>query len=185
LIQLKTRKKKKKKEKESLQNEVIMRGDGDSSDDLPPSPPTFTFKHQIYDTPTHDVMKLDQEDTKKGELFPLDLSVARYTRFGSAATPTKVIDRVSEVIQTMGGKTARKDQFRLVAQFGQVSFVTQVFADPSNEKNVIADFRKKKGASVEFRNYYQEIRAQLADIVLQPPTTTTETEATVDVEISS
>jgi len=162
-----------------------MRGDGDSSDDLPPSPPTFTFKHQIYDTPTHDVVKFDEEDTKKGELQTLDLSVARYTRFGSAATPTKVIDRVAEVVQTMGGKTARKDQFRLVAQFGQVSFVTQVFADPVNEKNVVADFRKKKGASVEFRNYYQEIRAQLADIVLQPTTTTTETETTVDVEISA
>jgi len=30
------------------------------------------------------------------------------------------------------------------------------------------DFRRKRGAAVEFRSVYQEIRAQLGDIVYQP-----------------
>jgi len=166
-----------------------MRGDGDpSADDLPASPPNFTFKHQIYDTPTRDITKkLDFEDTKEGKPLMLDTSIVRYTRFTSSASPTKVVDRISEVINTMGGKTARKDNFKVKAQFGGVTFVAQAFTDPSSEKNVVADFRKKAGSAVEFRNLYQEIRAQLADIVLQPPVTkTTETvvEVLSDVEIS-
>jgi len=164
-----------------------MRGDGDPSvDDLPSSPPTFTFKHQVYDTPTRDLTKqLDfQEENKEGKPLVLDGSVARYTRFASSASPSSVVDRVSEVISTMGGKTARKDNFKLIAQFGAVTFISQVFTDPTNEKNVVADFRKKKGSAVEFRSLYQEIRAQLADIVLQPKATETEL-TTTDVEISS
>jgi len=85
----------------------------------------------------------------------------------------------------MGGKTARKDNFKLKSQFGALTFVAQVFADPSDEKNVVADFRKKAGSAVEFRSVYQEIRAQLADIVLQPKSTETTVEVTTDVEISS
>jgi len=166
-----------------------MRGDGDSStDDLPASPPTFTFKHQIYDTPTHDVtQQLDfQEEIKEGKPLALDTSIARYTRFASSASPTKVVDRISEVIHTMGGKTVRKDHFKLKSQFGAISFISQVFADPANEKNVVADFRKKTGSAVEFRSLYQEIRAQLADIVLQPPSKSAEiVEVSSDVEISS
>jgi len=181
-------KEKKKKEKESLQSDTVMRGDGDpSTDDLPSSPPTFTFKHQVYDTPTRDLTKqLDfQEESKEGKPLVLDNSVARYTRFASSASPTSVVDRISEVITTMGGKTARKDNFKLKSQFGALTFVAQVFADPSNEKNVVADFRKKAGSAVEFRSLYQEIRAQLADIVLQPKSTETTVEVTTDVEISS
>jgi len=153
-----------------LQSDVIMRGDGDASgDDLPPSPPNFTFKHQIYDTPTRDTTKqLDFEDTKEGKPLALDTSVVRYTRFTSSSSPAKVVDRISEVIDTMGGKTARKDHYKVKAQFGGITFVAQVFADPSTDKNVVADFRKKTGSAVEFRSLYQEIRAQLADIVLQP-----------------
>jgi len=179
-------KEKKKKEKESLQSDTVMRGDGDpSADDLPSSPPTFTFKHQVYDTPTRDLTKkLDfQEEGKEGKPLVLDVSVARYTRFASSSSPTNVVDRISEVINTMGGKTARKDNFKLKSQFGAVTFIAQVFADPVNEKNIVADFRKKTGSAVEFRSLYQEIRAQLADIVLQPKTT--ETMVTNDVEISS
>jgi len=70
--------------------------------------------------------------------------------------------------------------------------VAQVFSDPSSDKNVVADFRKKTGSAVEFRNLYQEIRAQLADIVLQPSVTSkdigsieTTTETTTDIEVSS
>jgi len=177
-------KEKKKKEKESLQSDVIMRGDGDASgEDLPPSPPNFTFKHQIYDTPTRDTTKqLDFEDTKEGKPLALDTSVVRYTRFTSSSSPAKIVDRISEVIDTMGGKTARKDHYKVKAQFGGITFVAQVFADPSTNKNVVADFRKKLGSAVEFRSLYQEIRAQLADIVLQP---TVKKSDTVEVSSSS
>jgi len=183
-------KEKKKKEKEGLQGEV-MRGEGDpSTDDLPPSPPTFTFKHQVYDIPTRNTTMLDfedVEDSKEGKLLVLDTSVARYTRFASTETPTKVADRITEVIHTMGGKTAAKDGYKIKAQFGRNTFVAQVFSDPSNEKNVVADFRKKTGSAVEFRSLYQEIRAQLADIVLQPVTSkeTSSSETTSDIEVSS
>jgi len=47
---------------------------------------------------------------------------------------------------------------------------------------------KKTGSGVEFRNLYQEIRAQLADIVLQPSVPSKETdsvESVSDVEVSS
>jgi len=168
-----------------------MRGDGDpSTDDLPPSPPKFTFKHQVYDTPTRDTTKtLDFEDTKEVKPLVLDTSVARYTRFASTETPTQVADRIAEVIHTMGGRTATKENYKIKAQFGSTTFVAQVFSDPSSEKNVVADFRKKTGSGVEFRNLYQEIRAQLADIVLQPSpskdTTTGSTETTSDIEVSS
>jgi len=165
-----------------------MRGHADpSTDDLPPSPPKFSFKHQIYETPTRDVTKdLDFADSKEGKPLVLDSSIVRYTRFSSTAAPSKIVDRVSEVIHTMSGKTALKDHFKVKAQFGAITFVAQVFSDPSSETNVVVDFRKKAGSGVEFRNLYQEIRAQLADIVLQPTsgTKSTDTVETTEVEIS-
>jgi len=111
-----------------------MRGDGDpSTDDLPPSPPKFTFKHQVYDTPTRDTTKtLDFEDTKELKPLVLDTSVARYTRFASKETPTQVADRIAEVIHTMGGRTATKENYKIKAQFGSTTFVAQVFSDPSS-----------------------------------------------------
>jgi len=169
-----------------------MRGHGDpTTDDLPPSPPKFSFKHQIYDAPTFVAKSLDFEDSKEGKPLVLDASIVRYTRFASTATPSKIVDRVSEVIHAMSGKTAVKDHFKVKAQFGDVSFVAQVFTDPSSEKNVVVDFRKKSGSAVEFRSLYQEIRAQLADIVLQPTsskksTTDTDTvETEVEVSVSA
>jgi len=157
-----------------------MRGDGDSTDDLlPPSPPKFTFKHQVYDTPTRDETKnLDFEESKENKLLTLDSSVTRYTRFESSAAPAKVVDRISEVISTMGGKTAPKSNFKIKAQFGATAFFVQVFGHPSDEKKVVADFRKQQGTGVEFRNLYQEIRAQLADIVLQPVSKSSESTET-------
>jgi len=185
-------KEKKKKEKESLTSDVVMRGHNDpTADDLPPSPPKFSFKHQIYEVPTRDITKeLDFEETKEGKPLVLDASVIRYTRFSSASAPAKIVDRVAEVIHTMSGKTAVKDHFKVKAQFGPITFVAQVFLDPESEKNVVVDFRKKAGSAVEFRNLYQEIRAQLADIVLQPTVTkksteTVETEPSSDVEITA
>jgi len=174
-------KEKKKKEKEALQSDVVMRGDGDSlADDLPLSPPTFTFKHQVYDTPTRNEKNLDFEESKEGKPLVLDTTIIRYTRFASSASPIKVADRISEVIHTMGGKTAAKENYKLKVQFGAVAFVAQVFANPSDEKNVIADFRKKTGSAVEFRSLYQEIRAQLADIVLQPTVKSSESSGSVE-----
>jgi len=41
-----------------------------------------------------------------------------------------------------------------------------VFRDES--KTNVVDFRKKQGSAVHFRAIYNELRAQLADIVLQP-----------------
>jgi len=166
-----------------------MRGLADpSADDLPPSPPKFSFKHQIYETPTSDGAKdLDFADTKEGKPLVLDASIVRYTRFASTAAPTKIVDRIAEVIKSMSGKTAVKDFFKVKAEFGAISFVAQVFADPSSEKNVVVDFRKKTGSGVEFRNLYQEIRAQLADFVLQPASTSksTDTVETVTEEMST
>jgi len=118
-------KEKKKKEKEALQSDVVMRGDGDSSADdlLPLSPPKFTFKHQVYDTPTRDETKnLDFEESKENKLLTLDSSIIRYTRFESTASPAKVVDRISEVVHTMGGKTAVKENFKIRVQFGANSF---------------------------------------------------------------
>jgi len=165
------KKEKKNREKEALQSDGVTRGHAVPSvdDDLPPSPPKLSFKHQIYDIPTRDVTNnLVFEESKEGRPLTLDTFIVRYTRFASSASPTKIVDRISEVIHTMGGKTAAKDHFKVKAQFGGITFVVQVFADPSNEKNLVADFRKKTGSGIEFRGLYQEIRAQLSDIVLQP-----------------
>jgi len=177
-------KEKKKKEKESLTSDVVMRGEGDpTGDDLPPSPPKFSFKHQIYDAPTFVTKTLDFEDSKEGKPLILDSSIVRYTRFSSAAAPAKIVDRVSEIIQAMSGKTAVKDHFKVKAQYGDISFVAQVFTDPSSEKNVVVDFRKKSGSAVEFRSFYQEVRAQLSDIVLQPADTSKKSTKTVETEV--
>jgi len=71
----------------------------------------------------------------------------------------------------------------------QIVFFVQVFGDPLDEKSVVADFRKQKGSGVEFRNLYQEIRAQLGDIVLQPVSKSLEssesTESSKEEETSS
>jgi len=191
LDQVKNREKeKKKKEREaSLASDVVMRGDGDATaDDLPPSPPKLTFKHQVYETPTQEVSPdLDFTESKEGKPLVLDTSIVRYTRFESNATPSKITDRIAEVVRSMSGKYALKDHFKVKAQFGGIIFVAQVFADPATDKHVVVDFRKKTGSGVEFRNIYQEIRAQLADVILQPkqgsiPTSPTSPKDIDDVE---
>jgi len=128
----------------------------------------------VYATPTHADVDVDfggeSKEAKHKDEKPLvlDSSVVRYTRFNSEATPTKIVDRLSEVLQASGGKFATKANFKVKAQFGKTSFVAQVFADPSSEKQMVVDFRKKTGTGESFRTVYQEIRAQLSDIVLQP-----------------
>jgi len=161
-----------------------MRGDGDATtDDLPPSPPKLSFKHQVYETPTQEgTAELDFTEGKEGKPLVLDASIVRYTRFESNAAPAKICDRISEVIRSMSGKTAEKDNFKVKAQFGAITFVAQVFSDSTTDKHMVVDFRKKKGSGAEFRSIYQEIRAQLADIILQPKEGSISSPKDIDVE---
>lgn len=68
----------------------------------------------------------------------------------------------------MSGRFATKEGFKVKVESGGVSFIAQVFADPKIEAQYVVDFRKKKGSGLQFRNVYQDIRAHLADIILQP-----------------
>jgi len=51
---------------------------------------------------------------------------------------------------------------------GMYSFFIEIFSSPDSKDSYVVDFRKKQGSAEEFREYYQYIRAQLADVVLQP-----------------
>jgi len=195
-------KEKKKKEKEkpvTLGSEVVMRGDDDESlgddesSDLPVSPPTFTFKHQVYAQSTI------QEPTFSGDLLfgeeaegeteasetkekpvTLDTSITRYTRFNSTASPSKINERLGEVLKKLGIRYSKKENFKLKIQSGMVLMIAQVFADPTTDDHVVVDFRRKQGPTEEFRSTYQEIRAHLADIVLQPKESSKTTEMEVE-----
>jgi len=168
--------KKKEKERESTLGGPTKRALGDDEtqvDDLPMSPPKFTFKHHVYTTaapePTGDLcFDEDETDSKDQKVATLDSTIIRYTRFNSIAAPSKIVDRVSEVVKMMGGRYSSKEGFKLKVVSGAVSFIAQVFADPKIEAQYVVDFRKKKGSGLEFRNVYQDIRANLADIILQP-----------------
>jgi len=186
--QFKSREKERKKKEKgdgSLSAEVT-RGDGEvdptSEDSIPPCPPKLTFKHQVYLTPTHATSSMtfgDDEDESFGDshekkeevqkLQTLDETVTRYTRFNSTATPQKIAERVGEVVRSMRGKYSSKPGYKLKCQFNRNVFLVQVFADPKIPAQFVVDFRKKTGSAVDFRGLYQDIRAQLADIVLQPP----------------
>lgn len=183
-------KKKKEKEKESTlegRGEVRALGDSVSSeDDLPVAPPTFKFKHQVYTVApepafTGELSFGDDESTtetkeKKPEVF--DDTMVRYTRFSSTASASKIVERAGEVLKTLGLKYSSRDNFKLKIDSGDVSFVLQVFSDSKIDEQYVVDFRKVKGPSAEFRSLYQEIRAHLADIVLQPKKTESSQEKT-------
>jgi len=98
----------------------------------------------------------------------LDPSITRYTRFNSTSAPSKIVERISEVVKKMGGRFSTKEGFKLKVESSGVAFVAQVFADSKIEGQYVVDFRKKKGSGLEFRSVYQDIRAHLADIILQP-----------------
>jgi len=191
--------KKKEKEKESALTSTTKRalGDDETVEDLPLSPPKFSFKHHVYTTVTApeptfsssgDLMFSEEEtDTKEKKPAVLDPTMVRYTRFNSTAAPSKIVDRVSEVVKMMGGRFSAKEGFKLLVESTGVSFIAQVFADPKIEAQYVVDFRKKKGSGLEFRNIYQDIRAHLADIILQPKkiesSEPSETTKTMEVEV--
>jgi len=155
-----------------------LRGDGSGSldDDLPTSPPKLAFKHEMYLTPApsgigfgDDLMFEEAAGQEaKGKVCTLDESITRYTRFDSVSEPSQIVERIAGVVRSMGGKYSIKPEFKVKAQFGQKIFVAQVFTNPKMDSQVVVDFRKKGGSAVEFRDLYQDIRAQLADLVLQP-----------------
>jgi len=174
-------KKKKEKEKECALTGTTVRslGEKESDDELPASPPNFTFKHHVYTvaepvvTGDLDFGGEEEEETSSSETKEkgpevLDETMIRYTRFNSTVAPSKILERVGEVATTMGSKYAKKDGFKLRVESGPLTFFVQVFADPKIEAQYIVDFRKQKGSGPEFRSLYQEIRAHLADIILQP-----------------
>jgi len=171
-------KKKKEKEKESALEKHEMRalGDSVSSEDLPVSPPTFTFKHQVYTmapAPVFtDELSFGEEETssetkeKEPEVF--DDTITRYTRFNSTTSPSKIIERLGEVLKSLSLKFSPRDNFKVKIESGGLVLVVQVFSDSKIDAQYVVDFRKQKGSGLEFRSLYQEIRAHLADIVLQP-----------------
>jgi len=145
---------------------------------LPISPPKFTFKQHVYTITTaapdltcsDDICfdALEEVDVKDQKVESLDTTITRYTRFNSTAAPSKIVERVGEVAKMMGGATGLKEGFKLKVVSSGVTFIVQVFADPKIEAQYVVDFRKKKGSGLEFRKLYDNIRAHLADIVLQP-----------------
>jgi len=155
--------KEKIRKNQNLVTETLTRGE--ESSDLP----DLSFKHEIYITPKYDIAKqLDFRITREGVPLTLDSAIVRYTRFLSSIAPSTVVDRICEVLTVMGAKALRKDHFKIKAQFGTLQFIIQVFSNSKSAKLFIVDFRRKKGTAVEFRSVYQEIRAQLGDIVYQP-----------------
>jgi serine/threonine protein kinase len=193
--------KKKEKEKDSslVSREVRALGDSSTEDDLPVSPPTFSFKHQVYTAAPEPAftgdLSFDEEETptetKEKKPQVLDETLIRYTRFNSVASPAKIIERLGEVLKTLSLKSASKDNYKLRVESAGMSFFVQVFADPKIDSQYVVDFRKQKGSGSEFRSTYQEVRAHLADIILQPKkvessekTESLSTEKTVEVESS-
>jgi len=180
--------KKKEKEKDSALESRDVRALGDESGtdlddptsrDLPVSPPTFSFKHHVYAVSkiaeptftgelTFDEEEEDTKEAKDKKPEVLDTTMIRYTRFNSVTAPSKIIDRVSEVIKKMDGRFSVKSNYKLKVECGTIAYFVQVFADPKVESQYVVDFRKQKGSGLEFRATYQDIRAHLADIILQP-----------------
>jgi len=115
---------------------------------------------------------------KKPEVF--DDTLTRYTRFNSIASPSKIIERTGEVLKTLGLKHSSRDAYKVKVESGGLSFIAQVFSDSKIDDQYVVDFRKIKGDGSEFRSLYQEIRAHLADIVLQPKQT--EQDKTIEVD---
>jgi hypothetical protein len=184
--QLKEREKERKRQEAGeLGDEPRMRSVGavaaDDDDALPPSPPKLTFKNYVFKEPTpgaavgfaeglFGAAGAVEEKAVRAEPKPLPEAV-RYTRFESKVSPSQVLERLVEVITSNDGKSSEsKDSYKVKAEFQSpaVKFVAEVFAHPSSAGVYVVDFRKKEGEAVAFRELYQDLRAQLADIVLQP-----------------
>jgi len=157
--------------------EHFLRGDEpvvEEDDVLPISPPKLTFRTFVFKEPTHrasDVpMEYGPEEPVIVRAPPKALpEFVRYTRFETVLSPERVFERLSEVIESNRGKqNESKDEYRIKAIFGDVQFFIEIFSSPDSKDSYVVDFRKKQGSAEEFREYYQYIRAQLADVVLQP-----------------
>jgi len=186
----KERKKKEKEKESALESSSLRRALGDSEgssicDELPVSPPTFAFKQHVYTVApepafTGELSFGEEEETETKEKKPktLDDTIVRYTRFNSTSSPSKILERVGEVMKSMGIKFSSRDNFKVRAESGPVAFFAQVFADPKIDSQYVVDFRKQKGSGLEFRTIYQDIRLHLADIILQPKKGTETVEST-------
>jgi len=180
--EVKEREKERKRGERALDAEPMrsvdepMRGDGAGDadpDQLPVSPPRMAFRNYVFKDPTLRVVSASDEldfGPEEVRAAPKQLpEVVRYTRFETTLSPLRAIERVQDVILSNSGKVSDcKDEYKLKAAFGHVSFVVEVFASPDSKEAHVVDFRKKKGTAEEFRELYQEIRAQLADVVRQP-----------------
>jgi serine/threonine protein kinase len=185
--QLKEREKERKRQEAGeLGDEPRMRSVGavaaDDDDALPPSPPKLTFKNYVFKEPTPGAAVVGfaeglfgaagavEEKAVRAEPKPLPEAV-RYTRFDSKVSPSQILERLVEVITSNDGKSSEgKDSYKVKAEFQSpaIKFVAEVFAHPSSAGVYVVDFRKKEGEAVAFRELYQDLRAQLADVVLQP-----------------
>jgi len=177
--EVKERERERKRGERGLDPVVMRSGDGPHAEDddaLPVSPPKFTFRNFVFKEPTHrvapasDAMDFGPDEPAIIRATPKALpEVVRYTRFDTVLSPDRVFERLSEVIESNHGKqTESKDEYRIKAVFGDVQFFIEIFSSPESKDSYVVDFRKKQGSAEEFREYYQYIRAQLADVVLQP-----------------
>jgi len=181
---LKEKEKERKRQEQraaALDGDVVMRGEGAwGADDLPFSPPKLTFKNYVFRDPTPGAVAAGlgfdgplgfaepEEKSVRSDPKPLPEAV-RYTRFDSNLAPDRILERVCDVIGSSGGKFVEsKGAFKMKANFGRTTFVIEVFAHPEAKDAFVVDFRKKQGSGVEFREFYQDIRSQLVDVVLQP-----------------
>jgi serine/threonine protein kinase len=178
--QLKEREKERKRQQELDAAAMRSLGDMDpeADDALPPSPPKMVFKNYIFKEPTPGVVAglegglfgAVEEKAARSDPKPLPEAV-RYTRFESKISPDRIIERLADVVTGNEGKSSEnKDSYKLKAEFNipRTKFVAEVFAHPTAEGVYVVDFRRKEGDAAAFRGLYQDLRAQLADVVLQP-----------------
>jgi serine/threonine protein kinase len=176
--EVKERERERKRGEQGLEGDV-MRGLGGESpegeDALPLSPPKLTFRNYVFKDPTQrPAVEAEAMDFRPEEPMiratPKPLPEAtRYTRFDTTLAPAKAMERLGDVIVSNGGKMLEmKDEYKIKAIFGDVQFVIEIFAHPELKEAHVVDFRKKQGSGEAFREFYQDLRAQLPDVVLQP-----------------
>jgi len=177
--EVKERERERKRGERGLEADV-MRGLGDEGvegeDALPLSPPKLTFRNYVFRDPTQrpvaeaEAMDFGPDERVAVRIAPKPLpEVVRYTRFDSSLSAPKIMERLGDVIVSNNGKMLEiKDEYKIKAIFGDVRFVVEIFAHPELKEAYVVDFRKKEGSAEVFRELYQDLRAQLPDVVLQP-----------------
>jgi len=96
-----------------------------------------------------------------------------YTRFESDKTPSVVLARLQAVFKGMNvqyslDEGSYKMKARMLTNlWGNVHFTAQVFADADSKSGVatIVEFRRRQGDSIPFINLYEDVRAQVSDVV--------------------